>query len=260
MLTSDGVVVESGLDGAALKPTECSLSAATTLPFDHLILDWEGREHFPDEDALVDLSASASVRVTTPVRADGFDPLGDDDWLTAIPEGVGRVLVAGHPAYLTDEERRRAVAPRLGAATKSDRDAWVGSESIERIALATGNTQFELLSPTTERDCRALRAAGFDGELAVYAPTVFSDDDDHLLDAIGSYVARRGTVARALPDGSKTDATVTGRPRNTLLSASTDYALVGPTDTISERIAALKNAGVDYVIGYPAGGIEEFLR
>lgn len=258
MLTSDGVV-ETGLDAAAVKPAECHLPSAADLPFDRLIVDWEGPAHFPSADVLADLSASAAVRVTTPVRADGFDPLGDDDLLDRLPSDVGRVLVAGHPAYLDERERSRAVAPRLGEAARLDPDAWVGSESVERIALATGNAQFELLSPTTGRDCRALRAAGFDGDLAIYAPTVLSDDEDVLLDALGAYAARRGPVANALPDGAVTDATATGRAREILLDAVGDYALVGSPDAVREQVAALKGAGADHVVGYPARGIDEFL-
>lgn len=140
-----------------------------------------------------------------------------------------------------------------------DPDAWVGSESIERIALATGNAQFELLGPTTGRDCRSLRAAGFDGDLAIYAPTVLSDDEDVLLDALGEYAARRGPVADALPDEASTDAAATGRAREILLDAVAGYALVGSPATIRERVAALRGAGADHVVGYPARGIGEFL-
>ncbi len=260
MLTSDGSVVATGLDAAALKPTECDLARASELPFDRLIVDWEGPEHLPDEATLSDLGAATAVRVTTPVRAEGFDPLGDDGLLAGLPDGVGRVIVAGHPAYLSDEERSRAVAPRLGAAARRDPDAWVGSESVERIALATGNAQFELLSPGTGSECRALRAAGFDGDLAVYAPTVLTDDEDDLLDAVGDYVARRGPVARALPDDAATDAAATGRAREVLLEATADYALAGTAGDVRDHVGALKDAGADYVVGYPARGIEEFLR
>ncbi|PSP76102.1 luciferase [Halobacteriales archaeon QS_1_68_20] len=259
MLTSDGAVVETGLDAAALKPTECDLSRARELLFDRLVLDWEGPENLPDEEMLADLAATADVRVTTPVRADGFDPLGDEGLLERLPDDVGKVVVAGHPAYLTEQERSRAVAPRLGAAARRDPDAWVGSESVERIALATGNAQFELLSPGTEQECRALRGAGFDGDLAVYAPTVLTADDDARLDAVGGYVARRGRVARALPDDAATDATAEGRAREVLLKASADYALVGTAADVRERVRALKDAGADYVVGYPARGVEEFL-
>jgi len=258
MLTSDGAVVASGLDAVALKPAECELSRATDLPFDRLVIDWEGLDHWPDAETLSALAETARVRVTTPVRADGFDPLGDDRLVSELPDSVGRVLVAGHGAYLGDEERARAVAPRLGAAAETAPDAWIGSEGIERVALATGNAQFDLLSPSTDRDLRGLRAAGFGGDLAVYAPTVVSDDEGALLDALGEYVARRGPVSRALPDGAATDAAASGRAREVLLAAIDDYALVGTPADVRRRVEELKEAGADHAVGYPARGIEAF--
>jgi alkanesulfonate monooxygenase SsuD/methylene tetrahydromethanopterin reductase-like flavin-dependent oxidoreductase (luciferase family) len=196
--------------------------------------------------------------VTTPVRADGFDPLGDDSLVATLPGGATRVLVAGNPAYLTESEAKRAVAPRLGAARDRSPDAWVGTEGIERLALAAGGTQFELLSATTEREVRAMRAAGFDGEVALYAPTVLTDDPDETLDTVGSYVGRRGPVRRALPEDAATDATATGRAREVLLEAATDFTLVGDAETVRERIETLRSVGVDHVVAYPARGLELF--
>ncbi|WP_435361281.1 DUF7388 family protein [Haloarchaeobius sp. DFWS5] len=258
MLTSGVSLAKTGLDGVALKPKEVDVAQAAHLGSDLLVVDYEGREHLPDASTLRSLSKESTVMVTTPVRADGFDPLGDCSLAATLPEDVSRILVAGHPAYLTDEEKGRAIAPRLGEARKADADAWVGTEGVERLAMAVGGTQFELLSRSTDRDIRALRAAGFDGEVAIYAPTVLTDDDDAVLDAVGGYVSRRGAVARALPDGCATDASATGRAREVLLKASTDFALVGDTKTVRERVAELKDLGADFVVGYPARGLDEF--
>jgi hypothetical protein len=258
--TDEGALAAAGLDGLALKPTECDLRRAADLSPGLLVVDYEGREHLPDDDTLRTLAAERDLRVTTPVRADGFDPGGDDTRARALPAAVGRVLVAGHPAYLTDRERARAVAPRLGAAREAWPDAWVGTEGIERIALAAGGPQFELLSPTTERDVRALRAAGFEGTVALYAPVVPTDGADAVLDAVGSYVARRGPVAERLPDGAATDAAATGRARSVLRDAADEYALVGPPSTIEERVDRLRAAGVDVVVGYPAAGVGSLRR
>jgi hypothetical protein len=250
-------VVRAGLDAVALKPAEHDLRRAVGLPIDAVTVDYEGREHVPDAATLRALAAEHRVRLTTPVRADGYDPLGDDGLLDAVPPDVGRVLVAGHPAYLTEEERERAVAPRFRAAREADAEAWVGTEGVERLALAAGGTQYELLSGTTRRDVRALRAAGFEGGVALYAPTVLSDDEDAVLDAVGAYVARRRPVARALPDDAATDATATGRAREVLSAAARDYALVGTVDEVAERVRALREAGVDAVVGYPAAGLDD---
>ncbi|MFB6220116.1 MAG: luciferase [Halolamina sp.] len=250
---------QAGIDAAALKPTECDLAGAADLPVSTLVVDYEGREALPDAETLRRLATTATVRVTTPVRATGFDPLDDDALDAALPAEVGRVLVAGHGAYLSETEAERAVAPRFGAAREHHPDAWVGTESVERIALATGGTQFELLSRSTARDVRALRAAGFEGQVACYAPTALTDDEDELLDALGEYVSRRGPVSRALPDGAETDSAATGRARDVLLAASRDFALVGGVPTVRERVESLHEAGVDTVVAYPARGLEAFL-
>lgn len=259
MLTSSHALARTGLDAAALKPAECDVRRANSVPFDTVTIDYEGREHLPDESTLRELTTVKNVLLTIPVRADGFDPLGDDTLFDRLPNGVGTVLVAGHSAYLTDEERNRAIAPRLGAALDRAPDAWVGTEGIERIATATGATQFELLSRSTARKVRALRSAGFDETVAVYAPTVLTDDEDTILDSVGAYVARRKPVARALPEGAETDADATGRARRVLSAASRDFALVGTATEVGEQVSALKAAGVDLVVGYPARGIDSFV-
>lgn len=259
-VTSDSAVrsplPQAGIDAAALKPTECDLSRAVDLPVSTLVVDYEGRGALPDAGTLRHLATTASVRVTTPVRAEGFDPLGDTALDGALPEEVGRVLVAGHGAYLTETEASQAIAPRFGAALQNHPGAWVGTENVERIALAAGGTQFELLSRSTTGDVRALRAAGFDGEVAVYAPTVVSADDDAVLDAVGGYVSRRAPVRSALPDDARTDAAATGRAREVLTAAAEDFALVGDVDTVADRVASLREAGVTTVVGYPAAGLE----
>ena len=248
-----------GIDAVALKPAEVDVSRAADLAASTLVVDYEGRESLPDAETLRALAETADVLVTTPVRADGFDPLGDDSLSDSIPEAVGRVLVAGNGAYLSEAESQRAVAPRFGEAHERYPDAWVGTEGVERIALATGAPQFELLSRSTERDARALRAAGFDGELAVYAPTVLTDDEDAILDAVGAYVSRRAPVRRALPDEYETDSAATGRAREVLLAASKDFAIVGDEETIRGRVEGFHGAGVDTVVGYPARGLDELL-
>ncbi|MFB6126404.1 MAG: luciferase [Halolamina sp.] len=245
----------AGIDMAALKPTECDVTDATALAVSAVTVDYEGRDHLPSAETLRQLATELTVYVTAPVRADGFDPLGDDALYDALPASVTPVLVAGHGAYLGDEEADRAIAPRLGAACERFPEAWVGTEGIERIALAAGGTQFELLSRSTARDLRALRAAGFEGEIAVYAPTVLTDDEDTILDAVGDYTARRRPVARALPDDAATDGDAAGRAREVLSKAVRDYALVGDAEAVAERVAAVKSAGADRVVGYPARGL-----
>jgi hypothetical protein len=258
MLTGE-TLTRAGIDVVTLKPAECDVSRGRDLPVDTVAVDYEGREHVPDERTLSRLAEEKRVLVTTPVRADGFDPLGDDSLLARIPPGVRRVVVAGHPAYLSDRERGRAVAPRFGHALESAPDAWVGTEGVERLAMAAGGVQYDLLSRTTESELRGLRAAGFGGELAVYAPTVLTDDEDAILDAVGAYAARRGPVARALPESAPTDAAAAGRAREVLSAAVRDYALVGGVDDVRSQVEALREVGADHVVAYPARGIDDFL-
>jgi len=256
MLTNQPLAA-TGLDGIALKPHEHNLSLAPQLTIDLLNIDYEGRDVFPDDETLVALAESHDLRVTTPVRADGFDPLGDD---SRLPLAAGkRVLVAGNPAYLTKPERERPVAARLGAARDQAPEAWVGTEGIERLAMAAGGPQYELLSRHTRRELRAVRAAGFDGELVLYAPVVITDDADELLDAVGGYVSRRGPVRRALPEDAATDSTARGRAREVLTSAIPDFSLVGTPEAINERVGELREIGVETVVGYPARGLDAFL-
>lgn len=253
MLAEERRLAEAGVDALALKPEEVDVSRATPLADDlGVVVDYEGHDHLPAPSTLAALARDRPVRVTVPVRADGFDPLGADAGYDRLPDDVSLVLVAGNDAYLADEERERAVAPRLRAAVERFPGAWVGTEGIERLALAVGGTQFELHSPTTERDLRALRAAGYDGEVAVYAPTVLSTDEDIVLDAVGPYVARRAPVRAALPADAATNGGAAGRARTVLSEAVHDYALVGDVDAVRERVAALRAAGADHVVCYPA--------
>jgi hypothetical protein len=251
----DGRLAAAGIDAVALKPSEMDLSRAQDLPVSTLTVDYEGREHVPAPGVFADLAGSFDCRATVPVRADGFDPLGDAHLRSELPGDAGEVLVAGHGAYLSEEERRRAVAPRLREAAAGATEPWVGTEGVERLALAVGGTQFELLSATTSRDVRSLRAAGFEGDIAVYAPTVLSDDDDEILDGVGDYAARRGPVRRRLPEDAPTDSTATGETRELLSKACRDFALVGSPETVESQVSELQSVGVNRVVAYPARGL-----
>lgn len=258
-MPDEDTLADLGLDGVAVKPASADVEVAASLPLDVVTIDYEGPEHVPDPTVLGTLARTKSVRLTTPVRATGYDPLGDDGSYAPVPDDVGLVLVAGHPSYLSATERSRAIAPRLGAALGRCDDPWVGTEGIERLALATSAGQYELLSPTTSREVRALRAAGFGGELAVYAPTLLDATGDAILDAIGAYVARREPVRSELPDDPVTDSSAAGRTREVLISSVADYALVGEPDRIRRRIQELRAAGVDLVIGYLPTGLRQFV-
>lgn len=238
----------AGFDGIAIKPASQSLERVNADGVDTVVVDFEGREHLPEPTAIERLSASADVVLTAPVRADGFDPLGDARYFGEYEPHATFALVAGNGAYLTGSARRRAIAPRLSAALRWYPDSWVGTEGIERLALATGATQYELLSPGTTSVLTGLRTAGFEGELAVYAPTVVTDERHRALTALEAYLRRRSSVRRALDNGLSDD-----EAEHVLRQAMDDYALVGGPHRVGERIAELKSAGATAVIGYPAG-------
>ncbi len=244
------------IDAVAVKPAESELTTVLDLDIDRVIVDYEGNEHIPAAATLAVVADSHDLFVTTPVRVDGYDPLGDDRLLADLPANTTRVLVAGNPAYLTDQELQRAIAPRLKAARKQAPNAWVGTEGIEPLARSIGGTQFEILGPSTATDVRQLRDSGFDGDIAVYAPTVLTTDPDGVLDAIGRYIARRDPVRAAIPEATPVHAAASGRVRETLLKAAPDYALVGDIDTIQRRITTLRDAGVSHIVAYPATGPE----
>lgn len=240
------------VDAVAIKPSETPLDAVPSLPIDSIVVDWEGRAHFPSPETIGVLSDAVDLRVTVSVRADGFDPLGRDHGYDRLPADLGFVLVAGHPAYLDPTERARSIAPRLTRAVERVAEPWVGTEGIEAIARGTGATQFELLGPGIGDRVARLRAAGFDGSIAVYAPTVLSTDPDEILAAAGEYVERRPPVADAL----RTD----GCRREVLLDACENWALVGSPGAVRDQVAALRSVGADYVVGYPAGGLDRWVE
>ncbi len=246
-MTTTDQVASAGFDAIAVKPSKQSLESLDTTTIDTIVIDYEGNTALPQPEHVTALAREAEVIMTTPIRADGFDPLGDDRLFDRY--GADRfVLVAGNPTYLSQEERERAIAPRIGEARQRFPSAWVGTEGIERLALATGATQFELLSRRTPTTMSALRAAGFDGELALYAPTVITEDRAIALEALEGYLSRRKPVKRALANGNGTES----KRSHVLLQAMDDYALVGDVDAVSRRIESLRTAGVNTVVGYPA--------
>lgn len=243
-----------GFDALAVKPSHTDPSRVTSSPFDRFIIDFEGTEYYPSVSLIRDLQASTNVRLTIPVRVNGFDPLGNRDYLDALPPETKMVLVAGNPAYLSQAELSRRIAPRIGEVASEFADVWVGTEGIPLIALATDATQFFLLSPESRNTVKTIRAAGYAGTIAVYAPTVISDDQNTILDAIGPYTARRDRVRRELnrPD-SITD--LDSNDREILVRAIQEYALTGSVPEINEQIQSLKNQGIDTVVSYLPTGI-----
>lgn len=246
MMKTTRRIAEAGFDGIALKPTTQPPDSVDPTAVDSLVIDFEGDDSLPSPDAVAETAAHTTVVVTTPVRSDGFDPLGDDRLFAAYAPHARFALVAGNGAYLHPHERRRAIAPRLAEAIERYPDALVGTEGIERIALATGAAQFELLGPRTASLIRGLRAAGFTGDIAVYTPAAVTDDRQAAIDWLSGYLRRRRPVQRALDNaGDSSD------EQRVLDQALDNFALVGDTATVNRRIDSLKAVGATAVIGHP---------
>lgn len=245
----------AGVDGLALKPTQYDLCAVPSSPVETLVIDYEGRGAFPDSSVLMQLATEYELYVTTPVRADGFDPLGDDSYLDRIPSSAKRVLVAGNPAYLTDDEQQRKISPRLKKARQSDPSAWIGTEGIEPLANRLGGTHFELLGPALDDRISQRRDDSAIDQVAVYAPMVITDDADQKIAALGEYVSRRDSVRSEIPEVRSVVDMARGRIRKELLEAIDQYALAGSIETIHRRITDFHANGVDQVIVYPATNI-----
>lgn len=239
-----------GFDGIAIKPKERSLTSIEPSQIDRLVFDFEGMEHLPTPMTIQQLAEETEVILTAPVRHDGFDPLGDDDWFTRFEPFAKFAIVAGNRAYLDTVASKRAIAPRIGAARTRFPDAWIGTEGIERLALATGATQYELLSGGSEQVINGLRAAGFEGTIAIYAPTMITEDRTAALNQLAGYLKRRKPVARVI-EAQAGNVEETGEVLDRVLD---QYALVGPPATIEQRIVELKTAGADLLIAYPVGG------
>ena len=77
----------TGVDAVALKPAEHDLERALELGVDAAVVDYEGREHLPDPATFEALASSFDCYVTTPVRANGFDPLGSVATSESSPSG-----------------------------------------------------------------------------------------------------------------------------------------------------------------------------
>jgi len=150
--------------------------------------------------------------------------------------------------------RRAGVEAVALKPTDCDRDgdaAVVDDEGREHLPSPA-----TLESPSTAREyhvTRPMRADGFDGTVAVDAPTVLTDGPD----GVDGYLART-PVPRRLPDGAATDGPAAGPDRSTLLEAATDFRLVGDDPTVRNRLGTRRSVGLDRVVASPARGLEVF--
>lgn len=251
-MTQREVISDVTCDAIAVKPSQTSLSHVTSSPIDSVVIDFEGREHYPSNTTIQELQETTDTRVTIPIRVDGFDPLGDREYIDSLPTETKVVLVAGNPAYLSEDELQRAIAPRIGTAIDEFSDAWIGTEGIPLIALATTAPLFFLLSPESKHTIQQIRSAGYHGSIAVYAPTVVSTDTDTILQTLGPYTMRREPVRRKLDAESLSS--LAPDEQEILLRETQQYTLTGSLSEINTQISRLKTKGVDNIVSYlPTG-------
>ena len=151
-----------------------------------------------------------------------------------------------------DSSLRRAGVETV-ALKPTDRDRAGDAAVVDDEAREPLPSPATLESPSTARACHVptpLRADGFDGTVAVNAPTVLGPD-------VGGCLAR-APVPRRLPDGAAADAPAAGPDRSTLLEAATDFRLVGDDPTVRDRIGTRRSVGLDRVVAYSARGREVF--
>ncbi len=252
-MTQLEVIGEVGFDALAVKPRDTDLSQIPSTPVNNVVIDFEGREHYPSNTTIRSLQETTNLRVTLPIRVDGFDPLGNREYLDSIPPETKVVLVAGNPAYLTENELDRSIAPRIGTAVDKFANAWIGTEGIPLIALATTAPLFFLLSPQSKRTIQQIRSVGYEGTIAVYAPTLITEDTDTLLETLGPYTLRRDPVRHKLESTSLSS--LNPEDQEILIRETQKYALTGSVSAINSQISHLKNHGVDKVVSYLPTGL-----
>ena len=168
----------------------------------------------------------------------------------------GVCIVAGNPAYLSVEERRRgAKALLIDAAERLDRllmgrgayVAMVGTENVERTAAYVASryriTPFTLLDSSREGEVRWFReVTGM--PVAVYVPYhVGPNIPEHALARARAYAARR------MGDGVGEE--VEEKIRQVTVMGGEEY--------VRMRLASLSSKGASAVVGYPLDENEEQL-
>ncbi len=198
--------------------------------------------------------AGPRVVVTLPVRRTDFPGrLAEVMRLLSRTDRPSLCLVAGNPAYLTEEERRRPASGSLASAVEHvfeelgpDAEVFVGTERVERaveeLCRRLSVIPFLLLDDHRLELLERLRPNG--NRLAVYVPFAVGPKREAAMSSLLPYVERRMRALR-LP----------GEP-----SEHVDrFCVVGTPDDVSTRLRTIA-ARYDVVVGYPAVPDLEQLR
>ncbi|MDJ0270615.1 MAG: hypothetical protein NXY59_08750 [Aigarchaeota archaeon] len=178
-------------------------------------------------------------------------------------ESGGLCLVAGNPAYLSEDEARRLAGRLLIDAVKrakevlGDRLIMVGSENMVAPAIEAARRfraiPFALLNGADDYEIRLLsKEAAI--PVAVYAPfyigkTLGGDAETRLT----AYALRRRKL--------RSDAAPSANPAGmTSIELVEQVALVGDKQRVRTRVMRLADSGAGVVVGFPASSDEEQLR
>jgi len=194
------------------------------------------------------------VVITLPVRRSDFpERLKGVMRLLSRSERASLCLVAGNPAYLTEEERKMPAGGLLASAVKwvigelgPETEVFVGTERVERVVAklcAEHNVMPFLLLDDHSPELLALLRPN-SNRLAVYVPFAVGTKRDDAIPSLLPYVERRMRALR-----------LSGRPTDHL----DRFCVVGNQHEITSRLTHLSRQ-YDVVIGYPANPDPEQIK
>ncbi len=243
--------------GAAVKPSTLGSDKAealvklaeslSKLGYTYLVVDSEGEDDDPlceDVSAVVEVCKKEGFCTpvfTLPVRRRDFRERFHAVLKSLADEGFGGLcLVAGNPAYLSEDELRVKARPLIMEAASRFREKakdltlFVGSENMLKTSRVAAQLYkaipLMLLGPRLEEERAVVSAVN--GGFGVYVPFYVGGGCRDAWERLAAYVRRRNTDL-------------------SLEKAVHAYGLYGDLTYISSRIKYLERISVGQVIGYP---------
>jgi len=194
----------------------------------------------------------------------------------------GLCLVAGNAAYLDIDEQRRPLqrtireAVRMVRKNSEDREIWIGTEGVLRLAtelaVENGLRPFLLFDRNLESNVNFLRDRGVKREVAVYVPYYISTNPRRVLRDVlyrlSGYMLRRKWVREeakrlnydlSLPmlrnlvqEKKPLSKKLVRSPLGTLLTqAAGSLSIFGDPRAVEERLRDIAKLGPKVLIGFP---------
>jgi hypothetical protein len=251
------------------------------------IVDAEWKMNYLHDDEVTDLLEISDPSITTiltySTRHSYCERNMRQAWTGASGfEKFGFCLVAGNPAYLDADERRRPLARTICEAVKivkkncEDREVWIGTEGVLRLAaelaIEHGLTPFLLFDKSLESNIQSLRDLGFTGDFAVYVPFYISANRRRVLHDVlyrlSGYMLRRKWVRQearrlrydlSLPilrtlvqEKRPLSKTLMKSSLGTLLAeAAGSLSVFGDPEAVEERLRVIAGLGPRVIVGLP---------